>query len=192
MVIVEIRPARQPDLNRILALYAELDMPGDKPCDPATAEKLFARIQQYPDYTLYVAVSEGSIVGAFSLLIMDNLAHRGAPSGIVEDVVVAPHFQRQGVGRQMMYFAMGKCRQANCYKLMLSSNLKRSAAHRFYDSLGFQRHGYSFVVTSNDSLPDGKEPTPSSNQARTATSHAEVGSSLDESGARNHVLQSDD
>jgi GNAT superfamily N-acetyltransferase len=49
-------------------------------------------------------------------------------------------------GKQMMQFAMEQCKQAGCYKLMLSSNLKREAAHKFYESLGFQRHGYSFQV----------------------------------------------
>jgi len=38
------------------------------------------------------------------------------------------------------------CRSAGCYKLALSSNLKRAGAHRFYDSLGFERHGFSFVT----------------------------------------------
>ena len=38
------------------------------------------------------------------------------------------------------------CRRAGCYKLALSSNLKRADAHRFYDSLGFERHGFSFVT----------------------------------------------
>jgi hypothetical protein len=35
-------------------------------------------------------------------------------------------------------------------KLALSSNFKRNAAHAFYDSLGFQRHGYSFLVDLDD------------------------------------------
>jgi GNAT superfamily N-acetyltransferase len=55
-------------------------------------------------------------------------------------------WRRRGVGKQMLQFAMEECRRLNCYKLMLSSNRKRRAAHRFYQSLGFQRHGYSFVV----------------------------------------------
>jgi predicted GNAT family acetyltransferase len=37
-------------------------------------------------------------------------------------------------------------REAGCYKMALSSNVKRAAAHAFYESLGFERHGYSFVI----------------------------------------------
>ena len=46
----------------------------------------------------------------------------------------------------MMRFALERCAQKRCYKLMLSSNAKRGRAHAFYESLGFERHGYSFRV----------------------------------------------
>lgn len=143
---MEIRPARREDLAAILALYADLETDGQV-LDLPAAESIFARMQQYPNYTVYVAVAEGQIVGSFELLIMDNLAHVGAPSGIVEDVVVHPAWRGQGIGKQMMAFALQQCRQAGCYKLALSSNRKRAAAHRFYEALGFEKHGYSFVAS---------------------------------------------
>jgi len=150
---VEIRPARREDLAAILALYADLETDGQV-LDLPAAESIFARMQQYPNYTVYVAVAEGQIIGAFELLIMDNLAHVGAPSGIVEDVVVHPAWRGQGIGKQMMAFALEQCRQAGCYKLALSSNRKREAAHRFYEALGFQKHGYSFVACLERSTAD--------------------------------------
>ena len=150
---MEIRPARREDLAAILALYADLETNGQV-LDLPAAESIFARMQQYPNYTVYVAVAEGQIVGAFELLIMDNLAHVGAPSGIVEDVVVHPAWRGQGIGKQMMAFALEQCRQAGCYKLALSSNRKREAAHRFYEALGFQKHGYSFVACLERSTAD--------------------------------------
>ena len=74
------------------------------------------------------------------------MAKRGLKSGVVEDVAVHPNYQGRGVGRTMMQNALDQCRSAGCYKLTLSSNLKREGAHRFYDSLGFTRHGYSFQM----------------------------------------------
>ena len=47
----------------------------------------------------------------------------------------------------MMEHARALAREAGAYKLALSSNLKRTRAHAFYDALGFQRHGISFVIT---------------------------------------------
>ena len=93
-----------------------------------------------------MALADGAIAGTYALLVLDNLAKRGARTGIVEDVAVLPARQGQGIGRAMMAHAREQCRAAGCYKLSLSSNLCRQAAHRFYESLGFERHGYSFVI----------------------------------------------
>lgn len=49
-------------------------------------------------------------------------------------------------GGQMMHFAMERCRESGCYKAALLSNKKKLNAHRFYESLGFEKHGYSFSV----------------------------------------------
>ena len=46
----------------------------------------------------------------------------------------------------MMKLAMKLAADAGCYKLALSSNGRRTAAHAFYESLGFARHGLSFAV----------------------------------------------
>lgn len=141
---VVIRRAAATDLPAVLALYREV---GDRETVPVgRARKVLARMRSYPDYDLYVAVSGGEIVGTFALLIMDNLAHLGAPSGVVEDVVVRRDSQRRGVGRRMMQWALDRCRARGCYKLALSSSRQRRAAHRFYAALGMQQHGFSFLM----------------------------------------------
>jgi GNAT superfamily N-acetyltransferase len=45
-----------------------------------------------------------------------------------------------------MRFALERAHEKRCYKLMLSSNAKRARAHAFYESLGYERHGYSFRI----------------------------------------------
>ncbi len=146
MTSAEIRPATRDDLPAVLALYAHLETDGTT-TDLAHAQRLFERMDRYPSYTLYVAVVEGVVRGAFELLIMDNLAHGGAPSGIGEDVAVDAGWRGHGLGKQMMQFAMDQCRSAGCYKLMLSANLIREGAHQFYESVGFKKHGFSFLVS---------------------------------------------
>lgn len=146
MVKVEIRKAEDEDLPAILSLYSQPDVDDGRALSLERAQKILARIRNYPDYRIYVAKAGEGIIGTFALLIMDNLAHMGAPSGIVEDVVVDPDWQGKGIGKQMMQFAVQRCRDMDCYKLALSSNLKREVAHRFYESLGFQKHGYSYFV----------------------------------------------
>src|SRR5262245_16281169 len=143
---VVMRKAAPDDLPQVLALYAQPEIDDGVVLPVEEASELFRRFELYPDYSLYVAEQAGAIVGSFALLIMDNLGHLGAPSGIVEDVVVDPARHGRGIGQAMMRFAIERCRERHCYKLMLSSNAKRERAHAFYEALGFARHGYSFRI----------------------------------------------
>jgi len=144
--LTEIRQATRADLADILRLYAQPELDDGAVLSVAAAEAIFARMRHYPDYHLYVALSVGQIVGTFALLIMENLGHLGAPSGLMEDVAVDPDYQGQGIGREMVEYARDLCREKGCYKMALSANLKREGAHAFYESLGLARHGYSFRI----------------------------------------------
>jgi ribosomal protein S18 acetylase RimI-like enzyme len=148
-----IRQATAQDLPQILQLYAQPSMDNGKVMALAAAKQQFAHFSQYPSYRLFVACqadadadAQEQVLGTYALLVMHNLAHQGTPSAIVEDVVVSEAHRSQGVGRAMMAHAMDLARQAGCYKLVLSSNQKRERAHAFYESLGFQRHGFSFQI----------------------------------------------
>ncbi len=144
-----IREATEDDLPEILSLYHQPDMDSGDTLSLAEAKTIFHRMATYPSYKLYIAKMEEETVGTFALAIMDNLAHRGTPSGLIEDVVVKADCQGKGIGRQMMQFAMDCCKKSGCYKAALSSNMKRENAHHFYESLGFTKHGYSFLMDLN-------------------------------------------
>ena len=141
---VTIREAVEADLSAILRLYAQPGVNDAHVLTVDAAAEIFRRMARYPRYHVYVATKEGAIVGTFALLIMDNLAHLGAPSAVVEDVCVDEKLRGGGIGRKMMQFALKSAAEAGCYKLTLSSNLKRTEAHAFYRSLGFEQHGISF------------------------------------------------
>ena len=95
---------------------------------------------------MVVAEFKGEIAGTYEWLIMDNLAKRGQRSAMVEDVAVTKQHRGRGIGRAMMRHAIELAKEAQCYKLTLSSNLNRDDAHAFYEALGFEKHGYSFRV----------------------------------------------
>ena len=139
-----IREADERDIPAVLELYHDAGIYGDSGFTVEEAIAHFAFLKQYPYFRVFVALSDGVIAGTYELAILDNMAKRGKKSGVVEDVAVSPHHQGKGIGRAMMKHALEECRSANCYKMTLSSNLKREGAHRFYDSLDFARHGYSF------------------------------------------------
>ncbi|MEO8216528.1 MAG: GNAT family N-acetyltransferase [Acidobacteriota bacterium] len=142
---IAIRQATAEDLPALLMLYRQLDSVNSA-LTPERLSVVFAALSSYPDYHIYLAEDDGTIAGTFALLIMDTLGDRCAPAGIVEDVVVDRSRRGRGVGESMMQFAMDRCRFRGCYKLVLSSNVRREDAHRFYERIGFERHGYSFLV----------------------------------------------
>jgi GNAT superfamily N-acetyltransferase len=147
-VSVLIREAVEADLPAVLTLYRQIDDEAVLPI--AEAKSILRRFRDYPDYRLFVAEQDGAVVGTYALLIMDNLGHLGARSGVVEDVIVDPADQGRGVGKAMMAHAIEECRRKDCYKVALSSNMKRESAHAFYEAIGFERHGYSFRATPGD------------------------------------------
>ena len=145
MVKIEIREANEKDLPEVLSLFNQPDV-DQYVLSIKDAQRIFCQITNYPNYKIFVAEADQKILGTFSLLVMDKLSHMGAKSGIVDDVVVHPDWQGKGIGKKMMQFAMDRCKKSGCYKLMLSSNIKRELAHQFYEKLGFKKHGYSFAV----------------------------------------------
>jgi GNAT superfamily N-acetyltransferase len=140
-----IRLATLDDVKNILHIYAEA-LDNGKVISVEKAQEIFLKQQQYPDYQVFVAIHEQQIVGTFALLIMENMAHNGTPSAVVEDVGILPMLQGKGIGKMMMEFALKYAKEKGCYKMSLSSNLKREKAHQFYESLGFKKHGFSFLM----------------------------------------------
>lgn len=150
---VTIREARDADLPAVLALYAQPGMDDGDVLTLDQARAIWQQFARYPSYRLFVAEDiGGEVVATYALLVMHNLAHRGTPSAIAEDVVVSPAQQGRGIGRALMAHALAQARAAGCYKLALSSNAKRESAHAFYRSLGFQQHGLSFLIETSQEL----------------------------------------
>jgi GNAT superfamily N-acetyltransferase len=132
------------ELPLLTTILAELD--GNS---PIPMELLRARLQEmrrHPNYDCYLAVRSGEIIGSLSMIVFPVLAHGLSSEAIVEAVVIRPPHRGQGHGRAMLRAAMALAKNKGAYKLALSSNLRRLDAHRFYDTMGFARHGYSFSI----------------------------------------------
>lgn len=143
---ISIREAVETDLPNILYLHRAAGIDDGESFSFDEALTHLRQFSKYPYLCVFVALLNNEIAGTYQLFILHTLAKRGRSSGLVEAVAVDPAHQGQGIGRAMMRHAMEQCRRARCYKLALSSNLKRESAHGFYEALGFEKHGYSFQV----------------------------------------------
>lgn len=139
-----IRQATEAELPDLLELLKSMD--GEDGIEPGEALETWEKINKYPYYKVYIVEENKKVIGTCSLIIFDNLGHKGAKVAIAESMIISPEYRGRGVGSQLMQFVMGKAQEENCYKLMLSSNKKRVRAHRFYEQLGFQQHGISFML----------------------------------------------
>jgi GNAT superfamily N-acetyltransferase len=138
---LDIRPATDAEIEPLAALLAEMD--DEAPAPPAHAHAA-RRAMSRQGGTSYLAWQNGRAVGTFTLLVFTTPVHGGAQQAVLDGVVVTRERRGQGIGRAMMQQALRLARDAGCYKLTLSSNIRRDDAHRFYRSLGFAQHGWSF------------------------------------------------
>ncbi|UCG51811.1 MAG: GNAT family N-acetyltransferase [Candidatus Latescibacterota bacterium] len=145
----EIRHATKDDVPAIVALYNLSKLEGDVIFDVKIVGNIFERLQKHPNFHYYVSVADDRVVGTFMLLVMEKSARRDTPEGIVENITVHPKFQRQGIGKRMMRFAIEKCKEEGCSKLIFSTTDRNVRELRFFETLGFKRHGYGYVLDLN-------------------------------------------
>ena len=140
---LKINLATKKDLAILNNLYADMNH------KPLMSEneiiKIWQQIQEVPDYYIYLAYLKNKVIGTFTLFFTPTMMHPGFhKSAILDSVTILSIYRGQGYGKQMMQQALEISADAGCYKVTLSSNIKRDRAHKFYKSLGFQQHGWSF------------------------------------------------
>ena len=133
------------DMPTLIQLHSEMD--GALPLPIEQAQRIFTEMSKVPDYYSYITFSDAEPIGTFSLLFLPTFMHRGFHKlAVLDAVVVKASYRSHGIGKTMVKEALKISAAAGCYKVTLSSNLKRDRAHAFYQSLGFKPHGWSFSL----------------------------------------------
>jgi ribosomal protein S18 acetylase RimI-like enzyme len=144
---VTIRDAHEEDIDSILNIYSQPTVDNGVVLRTDEAKEIFETINSYPSYTIYVAEVNAQVIGTIAVLIMDNIGHSGKKSAVLESIAVLPESQGKGVGKAMLKYAIEVCKNSECYKITLSANKKRVSAHKFYETLGFEQHGLSYMLS---------------------------------------------
>jgi len=137
-----IRDATEADLPAIVAMLAD-DVNGAKredpslPLDPGYLDAFIA-IESTPNLHLFVAERDGALVGTFQLYFLPGLSTKGAWRAQIEAVRVASSLRGQGLGAQMIEWAIARARAHGAHVLQLTTMNNRADAHRFYERLGFK------------------------------------------------------
>jgi len=141
---IACRPARREDVAAIVRLLADDGLGAEREVvtDPPGAGYLaaFDAIAANPRALLAVAEdAAGRIVGTLQLTFIAGLSNQGADLALVSAVRVSSALRGQGLGEQMMTWAMDQARACGCASMELLTHASREGAQRFYERLGFAR-----------------------------------------------------
>jgi ribosomal protein S18 acetylase RimI-like enzyme len=140
---VHIRAARGEDVAAVVAMLADdaLGRGRERIEDPLPPSyfRAFERVERDPNIQLVVAEGEGGeVVGCLQLCILPGLSSQGASRVLIEDVRVASHRRSQGIGEQLVRWAVAEAQAKGCRLVELLTHNTRIDAQRFYKRLGFQ------------------------------------------------------
>ncbi|AXB48660.1 GNAT family N-acetyltransferase [Amycolatopsis albispora] len=108
--------------------------------DPSELGPYFAAfdaIDADPNQVLVVAEADGVLVGTLQLSIIPGMARTGATRGQIEGVRVHSSQRGTGLGTTLLEWAIDQARTRGCAIVQLTSDARRTDAHRFYERLGF-------------------------------------------------------
>jgi GNAT superfamily N-acetyltransferase len=133
-----IRSARPDDVARVVELLAAGSLRGgEDPSHLAPYQAALAEIAATPGSDVLVAELGGEVVGVCQLTTFRHLQERGGLCGEIESVHVEVARRNRGIGSRLIEEAVERARRSGCYRVQLTSNKTRTAAHRFYERLGF-------------------------------------------------------
>ncbi|WP_410812355.1 GNAT family N-acetyltransferase [Micromonospora sp. 067-2] len=139
MTDVIYREAARQDLPALLALLADdvLGKARDVTEVDDAYERAFAAITADPRNQLIVAEQDDELVGCLQITYIPGLGRHGSERSLIESVRVRSDRRGQGLGRDLMTWAIEQARQRGCALVQLTTDKSRHDAHRFYLGLGF-------------------------------------------------------
>ena len=146
-----IRRARREDVAIIVAMLADdpLGSGRERLEDPLPSSyyKAFETLDRDPNIQLMVAEQEGgAVIGCLQLCILPGLSSQGASRALIEDVRVASKLRSQGIGEQLVQWAVAEARAKGCKLVELLTHSTRVDAQRFYVRLGFKASHVGMTV----------------------------------------------
>jgi ribosomal protein S18 acetylase RimI-like enzyme len=95
-------------------------------------------------YRTFVAVGDGKVCGMVGTLTCPSYEHND-PGGRILALAILSTMRRRGIGRALIAAAEKDFGQRGIKRVALNTRLAREDAHKFYESLGYERNGWRFV-----------------------------------------------
>jgi GNAT superfamily N-acetyltransferase len=140
-----IRSASPDDAPAIAALLGELGY-------PAAADRVASRMARLatdgddPRDAIFVATAQSSD-NPVGLLALHRFAaiHDDADVALIMALVVSERARGLGVGRNLVEAAADTARRWGCSRMLVTTHVRRTDAHAFYERIGFELTGRRYV-----------------------------------------------
>ena len=140
---VIFRLAKVEDLTSIVRMLADDDLGSQRERyeDPLPESyiRAFEQIDSDPNHELVVAELDGEVMGTLHLTFIQSISFQGGLRAQVESVRIDERLRSQGIGSEMMKWAIKRCQSRGAHLVQLTTHRSREEAHRFYERLGFSK-----------------------------------------------------
>lgn len=142
-----IRTAQLSDYEQVAILYQRLDLRHGQlvptffsEAAPERPKDAFRQSLGQKNHSVLVAELDGALLGVVTVSLYETPANPlmvRRKRGYVDDLVVAPNHDRQGIGRSLMAAAAAWCRRRGAEQLLLTVWTGNEEADAFYAALGY-------------------------------------------------------
>ncbi len=139
-VDLTIRHAQPSDAAALAQLMCELGYDTTK----SEMQMRVQRIATDERYRTFVAVRDRKVCGMIGTLTYPSYEHND-PSGRILALAILSTMRRRGIGRALIASAENDFAHRGIRRVALDTRLVREDAHKFYESLGYERNGWRFV-----------------------------------------------
>lgn len=147
---IHIRSLESKDYMPIAAIWRDVFTPVEDESVAGVCE----RMRGDSCYRIFVADMEGKVVGFVTTVEALSI---NLPNGYIKinGLAVLPEYRRQGIGKMLMERVEKLAVERGVSLIELASGFQRTAAHEFYEHLGYQKT--SFRLSKRTTRPIKEE-----------------------------------
>ena len=134
-----INSAVEGDLDGITELAIKLneEIDGSAQNDIRIIKKIVRKLFKNPDSHFIVARSSNTITGFANFTVRKTILHSSG-SALIDELIVSEKYRGQGVGKELLFEVVNRCRELGCCELEVSTLMSNQTARDFYRKCGFE------------------------------------------------------
>jgi GNAT superfamily N-acetyltransferase len=145
MTKICIREAKETDIPMIEKLTRELVkiLDNTEGIDVQLVANNCKSLIHDPVSYFFVAELNKTVVGFINVTTRKTILHQGL-SGLIDELIVAEKYQNKGIGAQLVFAVIERCRQLGCCEVEVSTEITNTKARELYTKCGFKERGLLF------------------------------------------------